>query len=135
MSELPTDEQELLLKKQLLVDFEQAIQQRKQNKKYLSDAIKNSGDRIRAEFELLHQNDPEIRQYVEEFNSLMQDVIEEYALSISEDIDFMDTSKMKRTIDVSDTRLKQHKQQRKDKDLDKRTKLEDVIRAQLAKIH
>lgn len=132
---LPEEERELLLRKKSLSDFEDTIRERRQKKKFLSDAIKNCGERIRSEFtHLIKENDKDVRPYVDEFNNLMQNVIEEYALSLDENIDFLDANKMKRTIDVSNENLKQHKQKIKENELKARTQLEDLIRDQYAKI-
>lgn len=133
---LPEEEKELLLRKKALSDFEDTIRERRQKKKFLSDAIKNCGERMRSEFtHLIKENDKDTRIYVDEFNALMQDVIEEYALSLDEEnIDFLDANKMKRTIDVSSDNLKQHKQKVKENELKARTQLEDLVRDQYAKM-
>lgn len=109
------------------------IQDRKSKKAFLSDAIKNASDRIRAEFSM-KANDSDLLPYIEMFNNLAMDIIEEFAVAIKEDIDFFDTNKMKRTIDVCHTKFNEEKLKRNGKDLADKVKLEDDIRAQHAKI-
>lgn len=131
---LEDQEKELLQKKEQLENFLTIIQDRKSKKAFLSDAIKNASDRIRTEFSILKENDPDVRPYVELFDMIAFDVMEEFAISIKEDIDFFDSNKMKRTIDVCQTKFNEEKLKRNQKDLEERTRLEDDIRAQHAKM-
>lgn len=109
------------------------IQDRKSKKAFLSDAIKNASDRIRAEFSM-KANDSDLLPFIEMFNSLAQDVLEEFAVAIKEDIDFFDVNKMKRTIDVCHTKFNEEKLKRNGKDLADKVKLEEDVRAQHAKM-
>lgn len=130
---LEDQEKELLQKKERLEKFLTTIQERKSKKAFLSDAIKNSSDRIRAEFSM-KANDSDLLPYIEMFNSIATDIMEEFAVAIKEDIDFFDTNKMKRTIDVCHERFNKEKLDRNGKDLAEKVKLEDDIRAQHAKM-
>jgi hypothetical protein len=110
------------------------IQERKSKKAFLSDSIKNASDRIRAEFSLLKPDDQDVKPYIDMFNMLALDVLEEFAVAIKEDIDFFDVNKMKRTIDVCHTKFNEEKLKRNGKDLAEKIKLEEEVRAQHLKM-
>lgn len=127
-------EKELLQKKEKLENLLMTIQDRKSKKAFLSDAIKNATDRIRAEFSLLKPNDEDVKPYLDMFDMLALDVLEEFAVAIKEDIDFFDVNKMKRTIDVCHTKFNEEKLKRNGKDLAEKVKFEEEVRAQHAKM-
>lgn len=128
-------EKDLMVARKSLTDFQDSIQKRKEKKKYLSDAIRNCSDRIRAEFEgHISYTDPDLRPYIIQFNNLMANVIEEYANSINEDIDFADKNKMKITIDESVAAIDKTKNERIEKDAREKVKRENIVIAEHKKI-
>jgi hypothetical protein len=128
-------EKDLMVARQSLIDFQDSIQKRKEKKKYLSDAIRNSSDRIRAEFEgHISYTDPDLIPYIIQFNNLMANVIEEYANSINEDIDFMDVSKMKISLDDAVRQINNRKNERLQRDALEKTKREDIVKDEHKKI-
>lgn len=68
------------------------------------------------------------------FNNLLQDVIEEFAHAINEDVDFFDPNKMKQCIDGCSQKFQKEKLDRIEKKEEKRRKIESEIMNENKKI-